>query len=176
MSSRRSSCVTVPRPSLDPQLVSRGKAIRTAVACSMMRRRIGRVPVLLVRMNIGLLMGKDLKKASSGNLFTVFGEPDIELRTTPDGHTVAELLGVDVYDPTDGEIRHPAKRPPLTGSDGLITRPHTAWAPSSETQTSSLTSVIAKSFRPDVFLRSKSPKVDPPKAITGTASDREQSK
>ena len=35
--------------------------------------------MLLVRMNVDLLMGEDLKKTNSGNLFTVFGEPDIDI-------------------------------------------------------------------------------------------------
>jgi adenine-specific DNA-methyltransferase len=37
-------------------------------------------------------------------LFTVFGEPDIEITEDGDMITV-ELLGVDVYDPTTGEVR-----------------------------------------------------------------------
>jgi len=68
-------------------------------------RKLGRIPVLLVRMNVDLLMGEDLKKSGSGNLFTVFGEPDIELRDAPDGRVVVEIKGVDVYDPTTGEVR-----------------------------------------------------------------------
>jgi len=67
-------------------------------------RSLGRVPVLLVRMNADLVMGEDLKKTGSGNLFTVFGEPDIKWRAEGD-EIVVELLGVDVYDPTTGEIR-----------------------------------------------------------------------
>ena len=67
-------------------------------------RKLGRVPVLLVRMNADLVMGEELKKTGAGNLFTVFGEPDIEI--TEDGDTITvELLGVDVYDPTTGEVR-----------------------------------------------------------------------
>jgi len=50
-------------------------------------------------------MGEDLKKTGAGNLFTVFGEPDIELRDTQDGQVVVDLKGVDVYDPTTGEVR-----------------------------------------------------------------------
>ena len=68
-------------------------------------RRLGGIPVLLVRMNVDLLMGEDLKKSGAGNLFTVFGEPDIELRTTEDDRVVVEIRGVDVYDPTTGEVR-----------------------------------------------------------------------
>lgn len=67
-------------------------------------RSLGRLPVLLVRMNNDLVMGDDLKKTGSGNLFTVFGEPDIDLRV--DGNEVTvEVLGVDVYDPSTGEVR-----------------------------------------------------------------------
>lgn len=68
-------------------------------------RQLGRVKVLLVRMNVDLLMGEDLKKTGAGNLFTVFGEPDIEVRTTEEDQMVVELRGVDVYDPTTGEVR-----------------------------------------------------------------------
>lgn len=67
-------------------------------------RSLGRVPVLLVRMNADLVMGEDLKKTGAGNLFTVFGEPDIDLNETKDGWVV-DLKGVDVYDPTTGEVR-----------------------------------------------------------------------
>jgi adenine-specific DNA-methyltransferase len=67
-------------------------------------RKLGRIPVLMVRMNADLLMGEELKKTGAGNLFTVFGEPDIDLDETPDG-IVVHLNGVDVYDPTTGEVR-----------------------------------------------------------------------
>jgi len=68
-------------------------------------RRLGRISVLLVRMNVDLLMGEDLKKSGAGNLFTVFGEPDLELRDTADGRVVVQINGVDVFDPTTGEVR-----------------------------------------------------------------------
>ena len=68
-------------------------------------RQMGKVHVLFVRMNSDLLMGEDLKKTGAGNLFTVFGEPDIDLTETDDGQLVVTLKGVDVYDPTTGEIR-----------------------------------------------------------------------
>jgi adenine-specific DNA-methyltransferase len=48
---------------------------------------------------------KLLKSTGAGNLFMVFGEPDLELRTLPDGKLQVELRGLDVYDPTTGEIR-----------------------------------------------------------------------
>jgi adenine-specific DNA-methyltransferase len=67
-------------------------------------RSLGRLPVLLVRMNNDLVMGDNLKKTAAGNLFTVFGEPDIDVRVDGD-QVVVELLGVDVYDPTTGAVR-----------------------------------------------------------------------
>jgi adenine-specific DNA-methyltransferase len=67
-------------------------------------RKLGRVPILLVRMNADLVMGEDLKKTGAGNLFTVFGEPDIEIIDEGDELRVI-LKGVDVYDPNTGEVR-----------------------------------------------------------------------
>ncbi|MGH3008527.1 MAG: site-specific DNA-methyltransferase [Gaiellaceae bacterium] len=67
-------------------------------------RKLGRIPVLMVRMNADLLMGEELKKNGAGNLFTVFGEPDIAWDETEDG-IVVDLRGVDIYDPTTGEVR-----------------------------------------------------------------------
>ncbi|GAB3222350.1 site-specific DNA-methyltransferase [Kineococcus gypseus] len=68
-------------------------------------KKWGKLPILLVRMNADLAMGDELlKKTGAGNLFTVFGEPDIALETTPEG-VVVEIRGVDVYDPTTGQVR-----------------------------------------------------------------------
>jgi adenine-specific DNA-methyltransferase len=67
-------------------------------------RRLGRVPVSLVRMNADLVMGEELKKTGAGNLFTVFGQPDIEIKDEGDELRVL-LHGVDVYDPNTGELR-----------------------------------------------------------------------
>lgn len=67
-------------------------------------RLLGKLPVLMVRMNADLLMGEELKKTGAGNLFTVFGEPDIDVSKTADGYVV-DLKGVDIYDPTTGEVR-----------------------------------------------------------------------
>lgn len=69
-------------------------------------RKFGKLPVLLVRMNPDLSMGEDLlKQTGAGNLFTVFGEPDVQIDRTPEGKVEVEVRGVDVYDPTTGEIR-----------------------------------------------------------------------
>jgi adenine-specific DNA-methyltransferase len=74
------------------------------IASVVAERKMGRVPVLLVRMNQDLVMGEELKKTGAGNLFTVFGEPDIEIAEHGD-ELVVTLHGVDVYDPTTGEVR-----------------------------------------------------------------------
>ncbi len=36
----------------------------------------------------------------------VFGEPDVDIRKDGDGTIVVEFSGVDVYDPTTGQIRN----------------------------------------------------------------------
>jgi adenine-specific DNA-methyltransferase len=70
-------------------------------------KQYGKLPVLITRMNPDLAMGDDLlKKTGAGNLFMVFGEPDVKIDTTKDGKLIAEVKGVDVYDPTTGEIRN----------------------------------------------------------------------
>jgi hypothetical protein len=70
-------------------------------------KRYGKLTVLAARMNPDLSMGDELlKKTGAANLFMVFGEPDIKI--TPDGdegYLVVEVRGVDVYDPTTGQIR-----------------------------------------------------------------------
>jgi adenine-specific DNA-methyltransferase len=68
--------------------------------------RFGKLRILSVKMNPDLSMGDVLlKKTGSGNLFMVFGEPDISLHKEKGGRLVIELRGVDVYDPTTGEVR-----------------------------------------------------------------------
>lgn len=69
---------------------------------------IGRLPVVYARMNADLLLGDQLKKTGSGNLFTVFGQPDVEIRTLDDDQLQVDIRGIDVYDPTAGEIRSDA--------------------------------------------------------------------
>jgi adenine-specific DNA-methyltransferase len=69
-------------------------------------KQFGRLRVLLVRMNPDLAMGDALlKKTGTGNLFMVFGEPDVALEKQKDGQVVVEVRGVDVFDPTSGEVR-----------------------------------------------------------------------
>lgn len=68
--------------------------------------RYGKLNVMIARMNPDLAMGDELlKKTGTGNLFMVFGEPDIEIKQQPDHRLVVTVKGVDVYDPTTGVIR-----------------------------------------------------------------------
>src|SRR4051794_28115158 len=55
-------------------------------------------------MNADLFMGEELKKTGAGNLFTVFGEPDVVIKEE-DGQLTVILNGVDVYDPNTGDVR-----------------------------------------------------------------------
>jgi adenine-specific DNA-methyltransferase len=71
--------------------------------------KLGRIPVLKARMNADLHMADDLKNTGKGNLFVIFGEPDIDIL---DGGQDAEpnqirikINGVDVFHPNTGEVR-----------------------------------------------------------------------
>jgi len=69
-------------------------------------KRFGKLTVLTARMNPDLTMGDELlKKTGAGNLFMVFGEPDLDVKKQKDGKVTIEIKGVDVYDPTTGQIR-----------------------------------------------------------------------
>lgn len=73
--------------------------------------RFGKLTVLTARMNPDLAMAEELlKKTRTGNLFTVFGQPDIAIRPAAGGAGEAsglqvEIHGLDVYDPTTGVVR-----------------------------------------------------------------------
>jgi len=69
-------------------------------------RKYGKLTVLLARMNPDLAMGDELlKKTGAGNLFMIFGEPDIRIEKLKDKMMTVEIKGLDVYDPTTGQIR-----------------------------------------------------------------------
>ena len=74
-------------------------------------KRYGKLTVLPAKMNPDLAMGDELlKKTGAGNLFMVFGEPDVDITREADGKLVVEIKGVDVYDPTTGQIRNSLDR------------------------------------------------------------------
>jgi adenine-specific DNA-methyltransferase len=67
--------------------------------------KLGRLPVLKARMNADLHMADDLKNTGKGNLFVIFGEPDIEMVDAADGNIQVKVNGVDVFHPQSGEVR-----------------------------------------------------------------------
>ena len=66
--------------------------------------KLGRIPVLKARMNADLHMAEDLKNTGKGNLFVIFGEPDITLLTEKDGQLRVKVNGVDVFKPQLGIV------------------------------------------------------------------------
>ncbi|MCL6712588.1 site-specific DNA-methyltransferase [Pseudomonas sp. R2.Fl] len=85
--------------------------------------KLGRIHVLKARMNADLHMAEDLKNTGKGNLFVIFGEPDVDVLDTQgrsirrydgkrdvidvpaDGELVVKINGVDVFHPSTGEVR-----------------------------------------------------------------------
>ena len=79
--------------------------------------RLGRIPVLKARMNADLHMADELKNTGRGNLFVIFGEPDIDIlpagtEDAEDGRLQVKINGVDVFHPNTGEVRS-------HGADGI---------------------------------------------------------
>ena len=73
--------------------------------------KLGRIPVLKARMNADLHMADDLKNTGKGNLFVIFGEPDIDILDAAGdddaepGQVKVRVNGVDVFHPNTGEVR-----------------------------------------------------------------------
>ena len=67
--------------------------------------KIGSIQILRARMNADLHMAEDLKNTGKGNLFVIFGEPDIEITKTKDAKYQVKIKGVDVFHPQTGEVR-----------------------------------------------------------------------
>lgn len=67
--------------------------------------KLGKLPILKARMNADLHMSTDLKKTKAGNLFVIFGEPDIEVIDAPDDCIQVRIKGIDLLDPRTGEVR-----------------------------------------------------------------------
>jgi adenine-specific DNA-methyltransferase len=66
--------------------------------------KLGRIPVLKARMNADLHMSDDLKNTGKGNLFVIFGEPDIDILSAGNGKIRVKVNGVDVFKPQTGEV------------------------------------------------------------------------
>jgi adenine-specific DNA-methyltransferase len=67
--------------------------------------KLGRIPVLKARMNADLHMSDELKNTGKGNLFVIFGEPDIDIISQKSGEIQVKVKGVDVFHPNTGEVR-----------------------------------------------------------------------
>ena len=72
--------------------------------------KLAALPVLKARMNADLHMQQDLANSGKGNLFVIFGEPDIDILTVSGSAGEPEQIqvkinGVDVFDPSSGEVR-----------------------------------------------------------------------
>ena len=74
--------------------------------------KLGRIPVLKARMNADLHMAGDLKNTGKGNLFVIFGEPDIDILEDGEDAIRVRINGVDVFHPNTGEVRS-------DGADGI---------------------------------------------------------
>jgi adenine-specific DNA-methyltransferase len=74
--------------------------------------KLGKIPVLKARMNADLHMSDELKNTGKGNLFVIFGEPDIEILKAKDNQIQVKINGVDVFHPNTGEVRS-------DGADGI---------------------------------------------------------
>jgi adenine-specific DNA-methyltransferase len=74
--------------------------------------KLGNIPVLKARMNADLHMADDLRNTGKGNLFVIFGEPDIKRIDTPDGKLQIKINGVDVFHPGTGKVES-------NGADGI---------------------------------------------------------
>ncbi len=66
--------------------------------------KLGKIPVLKARMNPDLHMAGELKNTGSGNLFVIFGEPDIDIEKVGKDTVRVRVNGVDVFKPQTGEV------------------------------------------------------------------------
>jgi adenine-specific DNA-methyltransferase len=66
--------------------------------------KLGAIPVLKARMNADLHMADDLKNTGKGNLFVIFGEPDIDILDAENGQVKVKINGVDVFHPDTGKV------------------------------------------------------------------------
>jgi adenine-specific DNA-methyltransferase len=66
---------------------------------------LGSLKIIKARINPDMHMAGELKNTGKGNMFVVFGEPDIDV-LDDGGETIrVKVNGVDVFDPNTGDIR-----------------------------------------------------------------------
>ena len=104
---------TVSRPNLAAAAREAGEAgFDSLIACAFNYDaqsadfpKLGRVPILKARMNADLHMADELKNTGKGNLFVVFGEPDIKIHEADDEQVTVEIRGIDIFHLGTGEVR-----------------------------------------------------------------------
>ena len=66
---------------------------------------LGSLTILKARINPDMHMSDELKNTGRGNMFVVFGEPDIDLLDDGGKNIRIKINGVDVFDPNTGDVR-----------------------------------------------------------------------
>lgn len=66
---------------------------------------LGSLKILKARINPDMHMSEELKNTGRGNMFVVFGEPDVEIVDDGGPELRVKVNGVDVFDPNTGDIR-----------------------------------------------------------------------
>jgi adenine-specific DNA-methyltransferase len=66
---------------------------------------LGSLKILKARINPDMHMSKELKNTGRGNMFVVFGEPDVEVLDEGGTELLVKVNGIDVFDPNTGDIR-----------------------------------------------------------------------
>jgi adenine-specific DNA-methyltransferase len=66
--------------------------------------KLGKIRILKARMNADLHMADDLRNTGKGNLFVIFGEPDLEIIIHKNNQIAIKIRGVDVFHPNLGKV------------------------------------------------------------------------
>jgi adenine-specific DNA-methyltransferase len=66
---------------------------------------LGSLKILKARINPDMHMSEELKNTGRGNMFVVFGEPDVEILADGGPEICVKVKGIDVFDPNTGDIR-----------------------------------------------------------------------
>jgi len=66
--------------------------------------KLGKIRILKARMNADLHMAGDLRNTGKGNLFVIFGEPDLKIFHLENNRLAVKIRGVDVFHPSLGKV------------------------------------------------------------------------
>lgn len=89
------------------ELVIAGFSFDAAAAAAIQESQHPKLKIHMahIRPDAGPGMAGLLKDTPNSQLFTIFGQPEIEVKPTSDGEFKVKLLGVDIYDPLKGEVK-----------------------------------------------------------------------